>query len=64
MARVSWASCEIDPYDMAPVENLRTISVTGSTSSRGTAGRSPSRSWKSPRRVIWRTDCEFTRSVY
>src|SRR6195952_653340 len=27
-ARVSWASIEIDPYDMAPVEQRRTIADT------------------------------------
>ena len=36
MARVSCASCEIEPYDIAPVENRLTISSTGSTSSIGT----------------------------
>ena len=35
-ARVSWASFEIEPYDMAPVANRLTISLAGSTSSRGT----------------------------
>ena len=30
-ARVVWASREIDPYDIAPVENLLTISDAGST---------------------------------
>src|SRR3990170_3761 len=29
MARVSWASAEIEPYDMAPVEKRLTISETG-----------------------------------
>ena len=33
MARVSCASWEMEPYDMAPVENRLTISETGSTSS-------------------------------
>jgi len=35
MARVWWASAEIEPYDMAPVENRRTMLETGSTSSTG-----------------------------
>ena len=35
MARVSCASWEMEPYDMAPVENRLTISETGSTSSIG-----------------------------
>src|SRR5919108_1664854 len=40
MARVSCASLEMEPYDMAPVENRLTISLTGSTSSIGIDGRS------------------------
>ena len=51
MASVSCASAEIDPYDMAPVENRRTMSATGSTSSSGTAGRASRRSRNSPRSV-------------
>ena len=40
---------------MAPVENRLTISLTGSTSSIGTGGRSPSLSWNRPRSVAsWR----------
>src|SRR6187200_265775 len=39
MARVSWDSAEMEPYDMAPVENRRTISLIGSTSSIGIDGR-------------------------
>jgi hypothetical protein len=38
MARASWASWLIEPYDIAPVLNRRTIASTGSTSSRGTGG--------------------------
>ena len=34
-ASVSWASFEIDPYDIAPVANRFTISLAGSTSSSG-----------------------------
>ncbi len=33
MARVVWASKEMEPYDMAPVTNLFTISLAGSTCS-------------------------------
>ena len=35
IASVSCASLLIEPYDMAPVENRLTISLTGSTSSIG-----------------------------
>src|SRR5699024_682057 len=35
-ARVSWASLEMDPYDMAPVLNRVTMESTLSTSSMGT----------------------------
>ena len=38
MASVSWASLEIEPYDIAPVAKRLTISLTGSTSSIGTGG--------------------------
>src|SRR4051812_31638369 len=41
IARVSWASAEIEPYDIAPVENRLTISEAGSTSSTGTGGGNP-----------------------
>ena len=40
---------------MAPVAKRFTISETGSTSSIGTAGRTPSLKLKSPRRVIRRS---------
>ena len=33
MASVVWASKEMEPYDMAPVTNLFTISLAGSTCS-------------------------------
>ena len=49
-ARVSCASRERAPCDMAPVENRRTMSVAGSTSSIGmglAAGISSSRSCSS-----------------
>ena len=42
IASVSWASAEIEPYDIAPVENRLTISLTGSTSSIGDRGRAAS----------------------
>src|SRR6201999_771080 len=56
MARVSCASAEIDPYDMAPVENRRTMLDTGSTRSIGlgsrTLGGGPRRGGDRPRRVL------------
>lgn len=63
MARVSCASLEMEPYDMAPVENRLTISLTGSTSSTEIASR-PLLKPKRPRSVIRRSDCSFTRPVY
>ena len=56
MAKVSCASAEIDPYDIAPVENRLTISLAGSTSSMGTGGRRPSVKSNRPRSVINRVD--------
>src|SRR3954463_12103490 len=41
IARFSWASFEMEPYDIAPVENRFTIASTGSTSSIGTGGGGP-----------------------
>jgi hypothetical protein len=35
MARVVWASKEIEPYDMAPVQNRLTMFSADSTSSSG-----------------------------
>ncbi len=55
IASVSCASWEMEPYDMAPVENRATMSATGSTCSSGTGGRTPSRKVKSPRSVISRS---------
>ncbi len=63
MARVSWASAEMEPYDMAPVENRFTISATDSTSSMGTGGRSPSRKRNRPRRVASSRLCSSTARV-
>ena len=64
MAKVSWASAEIDPYDMAPVENRVTMLETGSTSSIGIGSRTPVRNLNSPRRVARRSDWASTFSVY
>ena len=64
MARVSWASAEIDPYDMAPVANRRTISDTDSTSAIGTGGRRSVRNRKRPRRVARFSACPSTSAVY
>ena len=63
MASVSCASFEIEPYDIAPVENRLTISETGSTSSIGTGGRTPSLNRNSPRSVISRSACSSTARV-
>ena len=63
IASVSCASIEIDPYDMAPVENRRTIEETGSTSSIGTDGRASRRSRNSPRSVAACRDSSSTCSV-
>ena len=54
-ARAVWTSVEIAPIDMAPVAKRFTISVAGSTSSRGT-GAPRGLMVKRPRRVIWRFD--------
>ena len=54
IASVSWASFEIEPYDMAPVANRFTISLTGSTSSIGTGGRDPALNVNRPRSVARR----------
>src|SRR6516225_169984 len=63
MASVSWASAEMEPYDMAPVENRLTIEETGSTSSIGTGGR-VGRKRKRPRSVASRRDWSSTARVY
>ena len=61
MASVSWASAEIEPNDMAPVQNRLTISLAGSTSSSGIGCRragslnfSRPRSWQRVR-ASWLT---------
>ena len=51
IASVSWASREIDPSDMAPVENRFTISLAGSTSSSGMPLSASSRNFSRPRSV-------------
>lgn len=63
MARVSCASLEMEPYDMAPVEKRLTISLIGSTSSTEIGSR-PELKPNRPRSVMRRSDCSFTRSVY
>ena len=68
MASVSCASAEIDPYDIAPVENRRTMAETGSTSSTGIGGRAPGASTPliriSPRSVMSFAAWSSTRDVY
>src|SRR5947209_3466932 len=63
IASVVCASREIEPNDIAPVENRRTMFFAGSTSSSGT-GLRPSSSAvfrrKRPRMVTSRSDCSFT----
>src|ERR1700723_3210922 len=48
MARVWWASAEMEPYDIAPVENRRTMADTGSTSSMGIGPRGAARDGLGP----------------
>src|SRR3954466_10075888 len=50
-ARVEWDSMEMEPYDMAPVQKRRTISVHGSTWSMGTGSHSSNLKSSMPRRV-------------
>ncbi|TPW12286.1 MAG: hypothetical protein FD127_2722 [Acidimicrobiaceae bacterium] len=64
MANVSWASALIEPYDIAPVENRLTISLTGSTSWMSTGLRSASRKSNKPRNVASRFDWSSTSPVY
>ncbi len=61
-ASVSCASREIEPSDIAPVENRFTISDAGSTSSSGIA--STSRKPKAPRSVALRAFSSLTRREY
>ena len=63
IARVSCASREIEPYDMAPVLNRLTMSATDSTSSIGIGWR-PSLNLSRPRSVISRFDCSSIEAVY
>ena len=63
MASVVWASREIEPNDMAPVENRRTMFLAGSTSSSATGLRLSSSAFFSrnmPRMVSSRSFCSFT----
>ncbi len=64
MASVSWASAEIDPKDMAPVENRDRMAATGSTSSTGIGGSTPVRRRISPRSVASSVDWSSTARVY
>ena len=64
MARFSCASFEIDPYDIAPVEKRLTIASTGSTSSIGIGGRTPSLNVNKPRSVASWFACTSTIAVY
>ena len=64
MARVSWASPLIEPYDIAPVANRLTIDSTGSTSSIGTGVAGSNLNAKRPRRVQSRSFCSSTSLVY
>ena len=63
-ARVSWASFESDPCDMAPVENRRAISLAGSTSSSGTGGPIGDHSSRSLSSVGGRSSTSFTKAPY
>jgi hypothetical protein len=64
MASVSWASAEMDPYDMAPVAKRFTMSETGSTASISSGGSTPSRSCNRPRSVARWRDWSSTSFVY
>ncbi|CAB4565870.1 unannotated protein [freshwater metagenome] len=64
IAKVSCASAEIDPYDIAPVENLLMISLAGSTSSIEIGLFAPPLNSNKPRKVINLELCSLTRSVY
>ena len=63
IARVSWASALMEPYDMAPVEKRLKIDSTGSTSLIGIDGRVDLKVNK-PRRVARFRFWSFTRSAY
>ena len=56
MARVSCASPDIEPYDIAPVANLLTISDTGSTSSSGIEFFCEALNFSKPRKVASSSD--------
>ncbi len=63
-ASVSWASREIEPSDIAPVEKRLTISAAGSTSSSGMPPSSRTRSLISPRSVERRAASALTAREY
>ena len=64
IASVSCASREIEPSDMAPVENRFTISLAGWTSSSGIPPPASSRNFSSPRSVYRRTASSLTAFAY
>ena len=67
IASVSWASAEIDPYDMAPVEKRFRISVAGSTSAMSIGARPSapgSRNVNNPRKVASVRDWSSTLRLY
>ena len=64
IASVSCASREIEPSDIAPVENRLTISAAGSTSSIGMPPSSASRNFISPRSVERRAESALTVREY
>ena len=63
IANVEWASVDIDPKDMAPVANLFTISLTGSTWSNGTGSFKVLNSNK-PLKLLSFFDWSLTFEVY
>ena len=60
IAKVSCASAEIEPYDIAPVENVFIISSIDSTSLIGTGGRESKLNLNKPRKVARFVLCSFT----
>ena len=52
IAKVAWASVEIEPKDIAPVAKRLTISFAGSTSSNGIAFAGSTLNSNKPRKVI------------
>ena len=64
MARVSWASCEIEPYDIAPVEKRLTMLAIDSTSSTEIGVRVVVSNSKRPRKVMRAALWSSTAFVY